>query len=105
MIKNKRKRRSDCKHLIYSISIKGREYIGVTVVDQGRVMPSLTRRWNKHVRRALTENKVWALCHSIREYGSENHTYGLVEIVRGRKPAHQRERELIRQYQPALNTH
>ena len=29
----------------------------------------------------------------------------VLEIVRGRKPAHARERELIRQFNPALNTH
>jgi hypothetical protein len=28
-----------------------------------------------------------------------------VEKIRGRKPAHARERELIRTYTPALNTH
>jgi hypothetical protein len=29
----------------------------------------------------------------------------VVELVRGRKPAHARERELIREFAPALNTH
>jgi hypothetical protein len=28
----------------------------------------------------------------------------VLEVVRGRKPAYQRERELIAQYQPNLNT-
>ena len=49
-------------------------------------------------------NKDWALCESIREYGSEAHTYGILEFVRGRKPAHARERELTRELQPTLNT-
>ena len=92
------------KLFIYSISIKGREYIGVTVVDQGRVMPSLTRRWNKHVRRALTENKDWKLCIAIRKYGPDNFHVGVIEVVRGKSAAHIRERELIRERKPKLNT-
>jgi hypothetical protein len=59
----------------------------------------------KHLRRALTENKDWALCRSLREHGADVHEYGVVEIIRGRKPAHTRERELVRLHQPALNTH
>lgn len=104
--KQTRKRRQDTKHAVYVITntVTNEQYIGITVCGN-QVCKALKVRIQKHVRRALTENKVWALCNSIREYGSENHTYGLVEIVRGRKPAHQRERELIRQYQPALNTH
>jgi hypothetical protein len=59
----------------------------------------------KHIRRAVTENKDWGLCQSIREHGIEAFTYGIVEFVRGRKPAHARERELIRVHAPELNTH
>jgi hypothetical protein len=66
---------------------------------------ALKVRVQKHVRRAVTENKDWNLCKSIREHGTLAHTYGLVEIIRGRKPAHARERELIRMYNPALNSH
>jgi hypothetical protein len=33
-----------------------------------------------------------------------NLTYHVVEVVRGRKPAHQRERELIAELAPTLNT-
>lgn len=102
----KRKRRQDTKHAVYVITNvqTGDQYIGITVCGQ-RVRQALKVRVQKHVRRALTENKDWALCCSIRDYGVEAHTYGVVELVRGRKPAHARERELIRQYAPALNTH
>ena len=104
--KQTRKRRQDTKHAVYCITntVTGEQYIGITVCGQ-QFLKALKVRIQKHVRRALTENKVWALCNSIREYGVDNHVYGLVEFVRGRKPAHQRERELICQYQPALNTH
>jgi len=103
MIK-KRKPRSDRKHLIYSLAINGREYIGVTFVDKGRVNASLTRRWQKHVRRALTEGKSWKLCQAIRKHGPEAFTIGVLEVVRGKAEAHQRERQLIRERKPKLNT-
>jgi hypothetical protein len=60
---------------------------------------------NQENKPTVTENKTWALCNSIREHGAEAHTYGIVEFVRGRKPAHARERELIREFAPTLNTH
>jgi hypothetical protein len=102
----KRRRRQDTKHAVYCITNTqtGEQYIGITVCGS-QVRRALKIRIQKHIRRALTENKSWALCESIREHGPEAHTYGLIEIVRGRKPAHARERELIRQYSPMLNTH
>ena len=101
-----RKRRQDTKHAVYCIlnTVTGEQYVGITVCGQ-QVRRALKVRIQKHVRRALTEDKNWALCNSIREYGVENHVYGLLEVVRGRKPAHARERELIREFAPALNTH
>ena len=100
-----RKRRQDTRHAVYCITntVTGEQYIGITVCG-GQVKQALKVRIQKHVRRALTEGKDWGLCHSIRDHGVENHTYGLLEVVRGRKPAHARERELIAQYTPALNT-
>ena len=101
-----RKRRQDTKHAVYVITntVTNEQYIGITVCGQA-VRRALKVRVQKHIRRALTENKSWALCESIRKYGAESFTYGLVELVRGRKPAHARERELIREFNPALNTH
>jgi hypothetical protein len=101
----KRKRRQDTKHVLYVVTnlVTNEQYIGITVCGQ-QVRKALRVRMQKHVRRALTENKDWALCRSLREHGADNHTYGIVEFVRGRKPAHARERELIRQYNPSLNT-
>ena len=102
----KRKRRQDTKHVVYVITntVTQEQYIGITVCGQ-QVKKALRVRMQKHVRRALTENKEWALCQSIRKHGSQAFTYGIVEFVRGRKPAHARERELIREFNPALNTH
>ena len=100
----KRKARSDRRHLIYSLSVNGKEYIGVTFVDKGRINYSLTRRWQKHVRRAMTEGKDWKLCTAIRKYGPDNFYVGVLEVVRGKSTAHVRERELIRERKPKLNT-
>jgi hypothetical protein len=102
----KRKRRQDTKHVVYVITnvVTKQQYVGITVCGQ-QVRKALKVRVQKHIRRAVTENKTWALCESIREYGPEAHEYGIVEFVRGRKPAHSRERELIREYSPALNSH
>ena len=104
MINKKRKSRSDRKHVIYSLSVNGLEYIGVTYVDRSAVSKSVIRRWQKHVRRALTEGKDWALCKAIRKYGPEAFEVCYYEVVRGKTEAHLRERELIRDLCPALNT-
>lgn len=106
MKKQSRKRRQDTRHVVYCITntVTGEQYVGITVCGQ-QVRRALKVRMQKHVRRAVTENRAWALCESIREHGADSHTYGVLEFVRGRKPAHARERELIREFQPALNTH
>lgn len=101
----KRKRRQDTKHVIYCITntVTQEQYVGITVCGQ-QVRRALKIRMQKHLRRALTESKDWGICCSLRKYGAETHIYGVLEIIRGRKPAHARERELIRQHQPKLNT-
>lgn len=102
----KRKRRNDCTHLIYVIQniVTSDQYIGITVKNVGGVQKTLKRRIQKHVQRAMAEDKNWALSNSIREHGSASFTYGFVESVRGRLAAHSRERELIREFNPKLNT-
>jgi hypothetical protein len=106
MMTKTRKRRNDCTHLIYVIQniVTGEQYVGITVKNVGGVQKTLKRRIQKHVQRALAEDKGWALSRSIREHGSESFTYGLLETVRGRAAAHTRERELINGQRPALNT-
>lgn len=100
----KRKRRSDRMHLIYQLTAPtGDSYIGVTY-REGTVNKSLKRRWMKHVYRAVTENKDWKLCAAIRQHGAENFKVECLELVRGKSPAHTRERLLVRERQPALNT-
>ena len=101
----KRKTRTDRNHAIYVITnvVTAEQYIGVTVCS-GNLRKALKVRVQKHVRRALTENKSWALCESIRQHGVEAFTYGVVETLRGKQAAHARERELTKVYNPVLNT-
>jgi uncharacterized protein YejL (UPF0352 family) len=102
----KRKRRQDTKHAVYMLvnTNTNESYIGITVCGNN-VKNALKVRFQKHVRRAVTENKSWALCNSIREHGAEAFVMLLVDIVRGRKPAHAVEREIINGDAPALNSH
>ena len=102
----KRKRRQDTKHAVYMLVNTNtcESYIGITVCGND-VKRALKVRLQKHIRRAVTENKSWALCRSIRKHGAEAFAMLLVDVVRGRKPAHAYEREIINGELPALNTH
>ena len=104
--KQSRKRRQDTKHAVYMLvnTNTNEHYVGITVCGAA-VQRALKIRFQKHVRRALTENKDWALCNSIREHGAEAFVVLLVDVVRGRKPAHSIEREIINGAMPELNTH
>jgi len=102
-----RKRRTDRNQVIYYIqdTVTLEYYIGLTAVSfKGNVFRTLRRRMQKHMQRALTENKDWGLSRALREQGAESFVFGVVEIVRGKRPAHARETELINTLQPALNT-
>lgn len=102
----KRRRRNDRTYYVYVLTntYTQDQYIGLTVKAAGGVFKTLRRRAQKHVQRALAEDKSWALCENIRAWGTEAFTFGFIEQIRGRKPAYQRERELIAEYQPRLNT-
>lgn len=98
-----RKKRSDRRHIVYSIinTVTGDFYIGIT---QGFRQKDLKVRVQKHIRRALTEDKDWALCKSIRQYGADNFYTQILDVVRGKTAAHSFERQLIADYSPTLNT-
>lgn len=103
----KRKKRSDRNHVIYCINnnITGEQYVGLTALSyKGNVKRTLTRRMQKHYQRAMAEDKGWALCESLRKYGAEAFTFGMIEMVRGKALAHERETQLIKQFNPKLNT-
>ena len=107
MLRNQRKRRSDRNQVIYYIEdvVTHDVYIGLTALCyNGNVRKTVTRRMQKHMQRALAENKNWGLSRALRERGAERFVFGVVEVVRGKKAAHARETELINTMQPALNT-
>jgi hypothetical protein len=102
-----RKRRTDRNQVIYYIqdTVTLEYYIGLTAVCfAGNLRKTLNRRMQKHMQRALAENKNWGLSRALRERGAERFVFGVVEVVRGKRPAHARETELINTLQPALNT-
>ena len=41
---------------------------------------------------------------ALRERGAERFIFGVIEVVRGKRPAHARETELINTLRPELNT-
>lgn len=101
-----RKKRSDRNHVLYKITCvdTGDTYVGLTVAQGQAYLRSVKVRWQKHVSRAKRENKAWELYRFLRENMNASFRYEVVEVVRGRKPAHQRERELIEEINPSLNT-
>lgn len=101
-----RKRRSDRTHIIYSLrnSVTGEEYIGLTVAVGRAYTRSVAARLRRHIGRALSEDRQWALSRSIRQHGPEAFSARVVELIRGKAAAHRREVELIRTLSPALNT-
>jgi hypothetical protein len=102
-----RKRRTDRNQVIYYIQdVQTLEYyVGLTALSyKGNVFLTLRRRMQKHMQRAMTENKNWGLSRALREQGAERFVFGTIEVVRGKRPAHAHETELINTLKPALNT-
>ena len=102
-----RKRRTDRNQVLYYIqdTVTSEYYIGLTAMCfAGNVRKTLNRRMQKHMQRAVTERKDWGLSCALREHGAERFVFGVIEIVRGKRPAHARETELINTLRPALNT-
>jgi hypothetical protein len=97
-----RKKRNDRNYVLYRILVDNQEYIGLTVAVGRAFLKSVKIRVQKHMSRAKQENKNWTLCECLRT--CESVEYEVLEVVRGRKPAYQRERELIAEFQPTLNT-
>jgi len=99
-----RKKRSDRNHVIYAVTAEGQKYIGLTVAIGQAYLRSVKVRVQKHISRALKEDKDWSFCQFIRENPEVVLRYEVLEVVRGRKAAHSRERELIAEWSPSLNT-
>ena len=97
-----RKKRSDRNHVLYQLTIGEQTYIGLTVAIGQAYLRSVKVRVQKHMSRAKKESKDWAICEALRS--DEVIQYEVLEVVRGRKAAHSRERSLIASLSPSLNT-
>jgi hypothetical protein len=96
-----RKKRNDRNYVLYRLYIDGAEYIGLTVSNGRAFLRSVKVRVQKHMSRANVENKDWTVCEALRN--ADVIEYEVLEVIRGRLNAYQRERELIAEYQPELN--
>jgi len=100
----RRKKRSDRNHVVYCILAPDHaRYVGITVMA-GTPTQSVQRRFMKHVNRAMREAHDWALCVSIRKWGAAAFQLEVLERVRGKAQAHEREVHWIRTLTPELNT-
>ena len=100
-----RKKRTDRTHIIYELRVNGASYIGVTAKTESTINKSVLARAAKHYYRAQKEAKNWALCTALRTVANKADIQVLVhETLRGKAEAHKRERELIKQFNPELNT-
>jgi Uri superfamily endonuclease len=101
-----RKKRNDRNYVLYQIvwPDSGDSYVGLTVATGRAFLRSVKVRVQKHLSRAKRERKSWEIYNFIRKNPELELDYEVLEVVRGRKPAYQRERELISELQPSLNT-
>ena len=96
-----RKKRNDRNYVLYQLQVDDQTYIGLTVAVGRAFLKSVKVRVQKHISRAMVEDKDWTLCAALRH--ADHIQYSVIEVVRGRKNAYQRERELIAEYSPELN--
>ena len=99
-----KKKRSDRNYVLYRLEMADESYIGLTVANGRAFLRSVKVRVQKHLSRARREDKDWSLYTFLRSNEDVQVTYEVLEVVRGRKPAYQRERELIKELEPTLNT-
>jgi hypothetical protein len=100
-----RKIRSDCNYIIYeAVSELGENYIGITRKSETTVARSVKERWRRHLSRARNENRLWALYVYLKTGGLDlAWEHKVLEVVRGRKAAYAREREIVKLQKPTLN--
>lgn len=100
-----RKKRCDRNHAIYMITClsTGERYIGITVIRGRAFQGSVKARWEGHIYHALVEGRDYPLQRAIRQHGPDSFNHELIEVIRGKQAAHDREIELIRSICPELN--
>lgn len=100
----RRKPRSDSTYVIYAATHDGNCYIGVTRRGSRAAGAAVRVRWQKHISRARCESKDWLVYEYIRAGAWTNWEHEVIEQLRGRRAAYARERELVKELAPSLNT-
>jgi hypothetical protein len=101
----RRKPRSDCNYIIYEMTSEcGSNYVGLTRKTESTPLRSIKRRWSKHISRAKKDDLQWKLYEFIRSREDMKWKHTILEVVRGRSLAYKREREIILEMKPLLNT-
>ena len=105
MMKTRRTPRADSNYVIYeAVDELGNNYIGLTRKGDQTVAKAVKERWRKHLSRARNENRLWALYVYLKTGGLDlAWEHRVLEIVRGRKEAYAREREIVKAQKPTLN--
>lgn len=101
----RRTRRSDSAYVIYeAMSPEGQNYIGVTGKTESSAMASALERWRRHRSRGVHEAREWPLYRYLRSGGLDMlWKITVIEIVRGRAEAYDRERAIVMERKPTLN--
>ena len=107
-----RRSRSDRNHVIYEVLNKKTDesYVGITFVRPPTrkltrsKMPikSALDRFKSHCYRAEKGSRT-LLHKNIRQFGKESFSVTILEVVRGKSEAHQREVQIIQKRKPQLN--
>ena len=93
--------RSNRNVVIYQVTLKqsGQRYIGKTVAIKRAFKKSMKERFKGHVDHA-TKGRSCTMAEAIRRLGEESFSLELLEVVRGREAATQREKQLIKTLDP-----
>jgi hypothetical protein len=104
-----KKRRNDRNYIIYQITATNNgatdTYIGLTVARGKAYFKSVAGRLGEHFARAEKFYQTRRFSRYIHDNPNATYEYEIVEIVRGRKAAHEREVGYIDTLRPTLNTH
>jgi len=107
-----RRSRSDRNHVIYEVknNLTGEAYVGLTfvrpptkkVARSKMPLKSALDRFTSHCYRA-TKGSETLLHKNIRQFGKSAFSISVLEVVRGKSTAHQREIILMQKRKPQLN--
>lgn len=94
--------RSNRNVVIYQFTLKqsGQRYIGKTVAIKRAFKQTMKKRFKGHVDAAL-KGRSCTMAEAIRRFGEESFSLEVLEVVRGREAATQREKQLIKTLDPS----